>query len=57
MLNVGNRNTRKLNWIISVVLVMSVVLGACGSQEAGQTSKSSGSSGNANDPLEVSIMT
>ncbi|GAB1156048.1 extracellular solute-binding protein [Paenibacillus illinoisensis] len=57
MLNVGNRNTRNLNWIISVVLVMSVVLSACGSQEAGQTSKSSGSSGNVNDPLEVSIMT
>lgn len=54
MQKVGKRNTRNLAWIISVVMVMSVVLSACGNKEEGQVS---GNSGNADDPLEVSIMT
>ncbi|GBF76439.1 ABC transporter substrate-binding protein [Paenibacillus sp. 598K] len=54
MQKVEKRNTRNLAWIILVVMTMSVVLSACGSKEEGQVN---GSSGNAENPLEVSIMT
>lgn len=54
MQKVGKRNTRSLAWIISIVLVVSVVLSACGNKEEEQAN---GSNGNADDPLEVSIMT
>lgn len=52
----NNRNNRNLAWIISVVLVMTVVLSACGTGTK-EEAHTQGGTAPSNDPLELSIMT